>query len=156
MEILCAFPTAPCLLDSLFILTLHLFGSHLRRGKVGLRRLRQWAMRAALLLQRPSDMQHRFSPQTQRSLFQHFLDSRRCCFSHFQQATANNATYPLCAKTRENTLATLYLPNFQPDTCRDLIIKFLFPSETHAASHLPLKCRGCHSNGLVHGADGRE
>lgn len=62
MEILCAFPTAPRLLDSLFILTLRFFGSHLRRGKVGLRRLRQWVMQAALLLQWPSDTQHHFSP----------------------------------------------------------------------------------------------
>lgn len=34
------------------------------------------------------------------------------------------------------------------------MMKFVFPSETHAASHLTL--RGSHSNGLVHGADGRE
>lgn len=49
MEILCAFPTAPSLLDPLFILTLRLFGSHLRWGKAGPRRPGQWLMQAALL-----------------------------------------------------------------------------------------------------------
>lgn len=117
-----------------------------------LRRLRQRLMQAAPTLRRPRDTQHHSPPrpQTLSSLFLRFLHPRRCCFSHFQRGQQGNRSL-MCRDKRKKT--RLHQPNFQPETCRGLILQFSFPSETHAAARVQrLSPEWPHA----HGADGGE
>lgn len=116
MEILCIFPTAPCLLNCLFILTLHLFMSFLSPGKWGLwwagQRIMQPLAAVAQLFSISSLHFIHFPLAIGQSLclIRHpswFLRSQRFMFSNLLQSKVSKASHHFCVYVLEEKIIFL-------------------------------------------------